>query len=123
MNIRAHLGTGRDAAVTYGELSERTGMVRRELEEAVRLARLDGEPIISGSEGLWLSDSSEEVLRAAERLRERAVTQLLTSRALRQTGRRMADVQPLSLWGDTLEARLRDIYAEIDAHHPNRDAA
>ena len=92
MNIRQHLGTGRDAAVTYGELSERTGMVRRELEEAVRLARLDGEPIISGR-GLWLAESAAEALVMADRLRERALNQLLTSRALRETAHRMADAE------------------------------
>ena len=97
MNIRQHLGTGRDAAITYGGLTERTGMVRRELEEAVRLARLDGEPIISGDKGLWLAESAAEALEMAERLRGRALNQLLTSRAMRATGRRMQDVQQTTL--------------------------
>ena len=89
-DIRYLLNVGRDHARTIGSLSESLNVSRREIEAAVQAARLDGIPVVSGSEGLWISDSPEEVARAAESLRKRLVTQYATVRALRATARRMA---------------------------------
>ena len=89
-DVRYLLNVGRDHARTIGELAETLNLPRRVIEESVQAARLDGVPIVSGSEGLWISDSPEEVAQAAESLRKRLVTQYATVRALRATARRMA---------------------------------
>ena len=89
-DLRYLLNNSRTHARTIGSLSESLKVSRREIEAAVQAARLNGVPIVSGSEGLWISDSPEEVARAAESLRKRLVTQYATVRALRATARRMA---------------------------------
>ena len=89
-DLRYLLNNSRAHARTIGELAEALRVSRREIEAAVQAARIDGVPIVSGSEGLWISDSPEEVARAAESLRKRLVTQYATVRALRATARRMA---------------------------------
>lgn len=83
MNIRYLLNIGRDHARTIGELAEALNLPRRSIEEAVQAARLEGVPIVSGSEGLWIASSSHEARSAALALRRRAITQLVTARALR----------------------------------------
>ena len=89
-DIRYLLNVGKDHARTYGELAETLNVPRRVIEESVQQARLDGVPIVSGSEGVWIASSPQEALEAAQALRRRAITQLVTARALRHAGRRMA---------------------------------
>lgn len=84
-----NLPLGRDHAITYGELAERLNIPRRSVEEAIRQMRLSGYPIITGSEGVWLSDDADEVFAAAQALSRRLVTQYRTVRAIRATARRM----------------------------------
>lgn len=95
-----NLPIGRDSAITLSALAESLSMTRREAEEAIRQARLAGEPICTGAEGVWLASSPAETLQAAQRLRHRALTQLVTARALRHTARRMqaARVEQTTLW-------------------------
>ena len=97
-DVRYLLNVGRDHALTIGELAETLNLPRRVIEEAVQQARLEHMPIVSGSEGVWISDSPDELLRAAESLRKRLVTQYATVRALRETARRMAAIRQPSLW-------------------------
>jgi hypothetical protein len=100
VNPARYLYRGADRPSTLSELAERMGVTRREAENAVQAARMAGEPIVSGPRGLWVSESPTEVLEAAARLRSRALTQLVTARALRQTGRRMqaARMEQRTLW-------------------------
>ena len=95
--VRYLLNIGRDHARTIGELAEVLYVPRRTIEEAVQSARLDGVPIVSGSEGLWIASTPQEARTAALALRRRAITQLVTSRALRRTGDAMQGT-PLTLW-------------------------
>lgn len=71
-------------------LASKLGTTTREVELAVNAARLDGLPVISSGDGYRLGASAAEVDACALRLRRRAINQLLTSRALRNTARRMA---------------------------------
>ena len=103
MSVTRHLYIGADRPTTYSELAERMGVTHREAMLAVQEARLALEPIVSGPRGLWISDSPEEVARAAESLRKRLVTQYATVRALRATARRMR-VQ--KHYGDMLQTEL-----------------
>jgi len=89
VNLRYHLLIGRGYARTIGELAESLSLPRRVIEEAVQQSRLDGIPIVSGSEGLWIAASATEAREASEALRRRAITQLLTARALRRSAERM----------------------------------
>ena len=95
-DIRYLLNVGRDHARTIGELAEALNVPRREVEASIQSARLDGVPIISGSEGVWLATRPQEAREAASRLRSRAIHQMETAAALE----RWADAQeaPLSLW-------------------------
>lgn len=63
---------GRDNAVTIGALAEANGITRREVEAFIQQARLDGSPIVSGSDGVWLG-TDQEALAWCERQRSRAV--------------------------------------------------
>lgn len=64
-------------------LAEKLGWTTRDVELAIQQARLDGAPICSTTDGYWLG-TPEEVAACARRLRHRAITQLLTARALRR---------------------------------------
>ena len=97
-DVRYILNVGRDHARTIGELAETLNVPRRAIEESIQAARLDHVPIVSGSEGVWIASSAQEALEAAQALRRRAITQLITARALRHAGRRMAAVRQATLW-------------------------
>ncbi len=92
-----------DRPMTFAEVLSTTPIIKKALadkmqihprliEAAVQQARLEGHPICSDSDGYWLG-TAEEVLACSQRLRRRAINQLLTSRALRRTARRMAAPQ------------------------------
>jgi len=53
------------------------------VEAAIQAARLGGAPICSTGDGYWLGTPAE-VAACAARLRSRAITQMLTARALRR---------------------------------------
>ena len=97
-DLRYLLNNSRTHARTIGSLSESLKVSRREIEAAVQAARLNGVPIVSGSEGLWIASTAQEALEAAQALRRRAITQLVTARALRAAGKRMAAVRQRTLW-------------------------
>lgn len=75
---------------TIGEVTSALQISRREVEASIQELRLRGEPVMSGSDGIWLGVNSKEVQAGAEALRRRIVQQALTQRALRSTARRMA---------------------------------
>lgn len=91
---------------TKRELAERMGIPARDVEEMVRLARLDGAPILSDGDGYRLAADPDELEAQARRLRIRAAHQFLTARAVRLSARRMkaehdARQRPSgTLWGE-----------------------
>lgn len=98
--------TGYRGRLTQHELADAVRCSVREVQEAIQSLRLAGWPICSSSDGVhpgvWLATDAASVLANAKRLQRRAVHQLVTSRALRRTGRRMAvqeaAAQRLTLW-------------------------
>jgi len=96
--VQVNLRYGRDAARTIGDIAEDMGISRRAVEKAVESMRLAGVPVVTGSDGAWLSVDPQELADAAERLRSRALHILLGARALRATARRHAKVQQLGLF-------------------------
>ena len=82
---------------TKKALAERMGVPTRDVEEAVRVARLAGAPILSDSDGYRLAADPAELETQARRLRIRAAHQFLTARAVRQTARRMKEDQDAAL--------------------------
>lgn len=84
--------------LTMDVLARWTSLGRRDVEAAVQEIRLAGEPIVTGSFGVRLSDDPAEVAAAAEGLRRRLVTQYLGVRALRRTARTMQSADDLTLW-------------------------
>jgi hypothetical protein len=73
MTVTNYLFVGADRPTTYSELAERMGITHRQAEIAVQEARLNHEPIVSGSRGLWLAATDEEALAWVERQRSRAI--------------------------------------------------
>jgi hypothetical protein len=71
------------------------GSVRR-VQAACQEARLAGWPIVSSDTGVRLETIPAAVAECAAALRRRAITQLLTARALRRTAARMRE--PVTLW-------------------------
>ena len=69
-------------------LAARLGCEPREVEAFVQSYRLAGAAILSDGDGYRLGASAAEVDACAQRLRRRAIHQLVTARALRQTARR-----------------------------------
>jgi hypothetical protein len=86
---------GRDGEpITLRDLADFTGpsFRRRDVEMACQELRLAGQPIVSTSDGVRLG-TADEALACAAALRKRAITQLVTSRALRVTARRMKEAE------------------------------
>ena len=98
--LLVNLRWGRDGARTLGELSESMGAPRRALEKAVEELRVDGKPICTGAEGVWLTDSAAELRDQYRRLRARYVKQAVNARVLLRTARRYERVQQHVLWSD-----------------------
>jgi biotin operon repressor len=72
---------------TKRELASKMGCTTRDVELHIQAARLEGAPIVSNGDGYWLG-TPQEVADCARRLRRRAITQLLTARALRRAASR-----------------------------------
>lgn len=96
--VAVNLRYGRDKARTIGEIAEDMGISRRTVEKAVEQMRLEGAPVISGSEGIWLTDSAEELRDAYRRLRARYIHQAIGARALLRTAQRYEKHRQTELW-------------------------
>lgn len=83
-SLVAHIGRGRDAARTIGEIAERAGVTRRVVERAVQQARNEGVPVATGPDGVWLATSRTELEQQYSEHRERAMTQLRGLRGIRR---------------------------------------
>lgn len=83
-----------DRPQTKRLLAARAGCSTREVEAFIQEERLDGWPILSNSDGYWLSNDPAEIRKCAERLRSRALTQLQTAASLKEA----ADKLPITLW-------------------------
>ena len=79
--------TGRRSPITQADLAFGLDMPVRTVQECIESLRLARYPIVSGSDGMRLSDDPQEVAACAAALRRRAITQLLTARSLRRTAR------------------------------------
>lgn len=97
--VRANLSWGRDRAVTIGELAERMGFARRAIEQAVEALRVQGAPICTGPDGVWLTQDGEELLDQYRRLRARYIHQAVNARVLLRTAARFDKVQQMEMFG------------------------
>lgn len=98
--MRWHFPSG--CVVTIGTLAHRAGVPRRDIEEAVQQARLDGAPIVTGDQGIAIATSAAQMLDQYRRLRSRYVHQAVTARAVLRTAKRMKAAEDaaarLTLW-------------------------
>ena len=98
--VSRYLGT---EPTTLTELAARMHVPRREAERFVQEARLAGVPLVSDGDGVRLARDATEAAQCAARLRRRAITQLLTARALRRAAQRMTlaegDFEQTAIWG------------------------
>src|SRR3989304_1362218 len=69
------------------ELAAKLGCETREVEALVQSYRVDGAAILSDGDGYRLGASATEVDACAQRLRRRAIHQLVTARGLGGTAR------------------------------------
>ena len=90
------------ASVTQADMAFVLGLSIRAVQAACEELRRTGYPVLSSGDGVKLAQTSEEALLCATALRKRAITQLVTSRALRVTARRMQTAEDaaasLTLW-------------------------
>ena len=80
-----------NASVTQADMAFVLGLTIRQVQSACEELRRAGQPVISSADGVGLARTADEALACAAGLRKRAITQLLTARALRRTGRRMKE--------------------------------
>ena len=78
---------------TKRELASKVGLSTREVELLINSYRRDGVWIVSNSQGYRYAASIEEMQDCARRLRERAIHQLITARAMRRAARDFKTVE------------------------------
>ncbi|HET7071392.1 MAG TPA: hypothetical protein VFI40_11240 [Nocardioides sp.] len=83
---------------TLGYLSEALQVPHRDIEREVQTMRLAGHPLVTGPDGVHLSHDPAEVRATAMKLRNRALTQMVTAKALDDTADRL-EAAPLTLFG------------------------
>jgi biotin operon repressor len=85
--------------LTKGDLQLLTGISPRHVERVISHIRREGIALIaSGTDGYWLPATLAEAAADIERLRVRALHQLLTVRGQRRLLRRMEAAESLTLW-------------------------
>lgn len=96
--IRLNLFWGRDRAVTIGSIAETAKISRRTVEKAVETLRAEGQPICSGSSGVYLSSDPAELREQYQSLRRRYIRQAVNARVLLRTAKWYEKSQ-MTLWG------------------------
>lgn len=76
------LRVGEANALTLRDLTRLTESDGRRVREAIRRARLDGVPIVSGEAGYWLAATASEKARFTRQMRSRAREILRVARAV-----------------------------------------
>jgi len=99
MNVLRYVGSSSDTARTLSQIAELAGVSRREVEQAVQQARMDGVPLITSERGVWRAQMPQEARQMAERLRSRAITQMETAAALDRAADAMEQTGQETLWG------------------------
>jgi hypothetical protein len=94
------LPVGRAHAVTQAAIARRDRISIREVQETLQRLRLEGEPICSGSEGVWLAETAQELADSNAALHARLRSQYRTLRAQRAAERRLrlAPATQAGLW-------------------------
>jgi len=97
--IRVVLAALRSRPLTKEALSRATLISERHVERVISHIRREGIALIaSGTDGYWLPATLAEAAADIERLRVRALHQLLTVRGQRRLLRRMEAAESLTLW-------------------------
>ena len=93
-----------NAGATQADIAKACHIPIRSVQDIIQSLRLQGEPIVTNGDGVRLATWAIDVERCAAALRSRAIHQLLTSRALRRTAKRMRAQEDasarLTLWGE-----------------------
>lgn len=79
--------------LTLHELARSMHAPRRDAERLVQELRLAGVPLVSDGNGIRLARDAAEAAACAAALRRRAISQLLTARALRRTAAKMREAE------------------------------
>ena len=78
--------------VVSGRLERLFNVAGSEIREIVRFARRKGHPIVSGGRGYSIEPDYEKLLDGIQHLRERAISQLVTIRKMKQLCPRKAQM-------------------------------
>lgn len=99
--VLARLGHGSDAARSIGDIAEELRWTRRQVELAVQSLRMQGFPVASGRDGVWIGDA-QDMEQTYRYLRGRIASQSVTAWAVRSTLRRMraVEVKQTTLFGE-----------------------
>jgi len=98
-HVRLHLAFGERNAVTQAHLATATGLPLRRVQAALEGAKRMGQPIITGSPGVWLSSDAAELRDAYRRDRNRAIRQMVNNRGRLKAIAALEQYQQLS-WMD-----------------------
>ena len=95
--LYVNLPRGRDRAQSLGSLAERLNLSRRTMEKAVEFLRLQGRPVASCAQGVYVGElrDIEETMAQLER---RLISQYATLRAMRRCRDGLRKVQQQTLW-------------------------
>jgi predicted DNA-binding transcriptional regulator YafY len=66
-----HLGLGRDAAQSIGDIAERLNLSRRRVERDLESLVLSGVPVVACERGVYIAQTAQEVRAYADSLRGR----------------------------------------------------
>jgi biotin operon repressor len=94
--VATHLFWGKP--VTISEIAEDLKVSRRQVEHAIEQLRREGVPIITGSLGVHLTTSPEELRQAYRALRRRYIHQAIGARVLLETAKRFERAQQTTIW-------------------------
>jgi len=97
-HVRLHLMFGERNAVTQAHLATATGLPLRRVQAALEGAKRLGQPIVTGSPGVWLSQDAAE-LRAFYRANRRRIhTQWRNARGTLKAIAALEQYQQTRLW-------------------------
>lgn len=99
-HIRLHLAHGEANAVTHRQLARDTGYSVRVIQQTLESMKRDGEPIVTGSAGVWVTDSAAELREFYRANRRRIHTQFVNARGTLKAIAALERYQQQTLWRD-----------------------
>lgn len=98
MNILRYVGSSQDTAVTLSAIADAAGVSRREVEQAIQQARLDGIPLITSGRGVWRAQTPQEAREWVKAQRSRAIHLMESAAGVERWADQQDSAGQASLW-------------------------